>query len=106
MENLNFNIYWLSKQSAKIYLLLGGSTGILTSMLENYGHDILKTFLLGASGALGGGLVKLLIDLIARKERKRLKMMEYERNHYEELKKKEQEENLLKRESFLEKHNL
>lgn len=100
------SVYWMSKQSKNIYLFFGGSTGVLTSIFENNGHDILKTFILGASGALGGALIKTLIDVISKKINNKVKLMAWEREHYEMLKLKEQEELLLKREEDMKQQGL
>ncbi len=106
MTLLDAQIYWLSKQSTSVYLFFGGGTGFAASVFENHGTDILKTFILGASGALGGGLIKLLIDLIAKGAQRKIKMSAWEKEHYEILKRKEQEQLLLKREEHLTKNGL
>jgi hypothetical protein len=104
MTTLEANVYWLSKQGKGIYLFFGGSTGMLTS--PEFGHNVIKTLILGAAGALGGALVKLLIDLIAKGIDKKVKLTKWEKDHYDMLKRKEQEELLLKREEELTKNNL
>lgn len=101
MINFEENIFWLSKQAKMIYLFWGGGAGVVSSFMTQNGSSIVLTLVLGFTGALGGALAKLLVDVIAKKYEYKLRLNQYEKTHYEELKRKEQEELLLKREEEL-----
>lgn len=101
MINFEENIFWLSKQAKMIYLFWGGGAGVVSSFMTQNGSSIALTLILGFTGALGGGLAKLLVDIIAKKYDYKLKLSKQEKEHYEELRKKEMEELLLKKEEEL-----
>lgn len=95
-----------SKQGLYLYTGIGGFFGILKSFFIDNGQHIILTAVLGFTGALFGGLAKLLIDKIAKRSEKREALRAHERKHYDLLKRKEQEELLLQREEELTKHGL
>lgn len=95
-----------SKKGLYFYTSIGGFFGVLKSFFIDNGQHIILTAVLGFTGALFGGLAKLLIDRIAKRSARREVLRQYERAHYESLKRKEQEELLLKREEELTKYGL
>ena len=46
----------------KFTTLIGGGVGVTYSFLQNHADEIALTFLLGAAGAAGAGVIKFLID--------------------------------------------
>lgn len=52
----------ISEISYKIHIIIGFGAGMFSSLVLNNIDDFLVTFLMGACGALGAGLVKLLTD--------------------------------------------
>lgn len=101
MINFEDNIFWLSRQAKMIYLFWGGGAGIISSFMTQNGSSIALTLILGFTGALGGGLAKLLVDYIAKKHDYKLRLNKLEKEHYEELKRKAEEELLLAKEEEL-----
>lgn len=95
-----------SKEGLYFYTAIGGFFGVLKSFFIDNGQNIILTAVLGFTGALFGGLAKLLIDRIAKRSARREALRQHERDHYESLKRKEQEELLLQREEELTKHGL
>lgn len=80
--------------------------GILKSIFETSHIDFIKTFLLGAFGALGGALIKLMIDLIAKKLNRQSKLDAAEKEEYLKLKKQIEQQRLLEQEEDLTKKGL
>jgi len=105
MIHFEENVFWLSRQAKMIYLFWGGSTGIISSFFTQNGNNIILTLILGFTGALGGALAKLLVDYIAKKTEYKIKLDAFEKQHYETLKRKEEELNLLRKEEELLKQN-
>ena len=95
-----------SKEGLYFYTGIGGFFGVLKSFFIDNGQNIILTAVLGFTGALFGGIAKLLIDRIAKRSARREALRQHERDHYESLKRKEQEELLLQREEELTKHGL
>lgn len=57
--------------SYKFNIIIGFSTGVFASALSDNLNDIILTFILGASSALGAALIKYIMNKIKRKEKDR-----------------------------------
>jgi len=95
-----------SKQGLYLYTGIGGFFGILKSFFVDNGQHIILTAVLGFTGALFGAFAKFLVDSLSKASERKLKISKEERIYFESLKRKEQEELLLKREEELTKQGL
>lgn len=60
----------ISEISYKIHMIIGFGAGMFSSLVRNNVDDFLVTFLMGACGALGAGIVKAFMDYFKKKTRK------------------------------------
>lgn len=95
-----------SKQGLYLYTGIGGFFGVLKSFFVDNGSSIILTAVLGFTGALFGAFAKYFVDYLSKASERKLKISKAERVYFEELKRKEQEELLLKREEELTKQGL
>ena len=95
-----------SKQGIYLYTGIGGFFGVLKSFFVDNGVSIILTAVLGFTGALFGAFAKYFVDHLSKASERKLKLSKDERKYFEVLKRKEQEDLLLKREEELTKQGL